>query len=248
MYLGKIIKKYIIPVSVVYIIWWIAAICINRPVLPVPNDAFVEFIKRLPVLWKHIILSLYRIVSAMGMALAIGVPMGLIMGYNKTMDEIISPVIYLFHPVPKIAFLPVVMILFGLGDFAKIFTISIIIFFLILITVRDSVKNIDKQIYYSLISMGADSFQIYRHVAIPAALPAVFTMLRLCIGTAIAVLFFTETFATDYGIGYYIVDAWARVAYKEMFAGIIALSAIGLVLYGIVDLFEKYICRWKVAG
>ncbi|WP_094550717.1 ABC transporter permease [Petroclostridium xylanilyticum] len=242
----KTVKKFVIPVLVVYITWWLGAILIDRPVLPVPHKAIVQFFKILPKqLWRHMLVSLYRVVSAMGLALLLGLPLGLLIGRNREMDKMISPVIYLLHPIPKIAFLPVIMLLFGLGDLAKIFTIAMIVFFLVFITARDAGKNIDKQIYYSLVSMGASELQIYQHVVIPAVMPAVFTILRLSIGTAIAVLFFSETFATNYGVGFFIIDAWTRIVYEEMFAGIIGLSLIGLILYAIVDLLEKRICKWK---
>jgi NitT/TauT family transport system permease protein len=181
----------------------------------------------------------------MGIALLLGLPIGLFLGRNKEADQYFSPIIYLLYPVPKIALLPVIMLLFGLGDLAKIFTITMIVFFLILITARDAGKNIDRQMYYSLISMGAGEMQMYRHVILPAVMPEIFTIIRLSIGTAIAVLFFTETFATSYGIGYFIIEAWTRIMYDEMFAGIIGLSLIGFVLYAIVDFFEKKVCKWK---
>ncbi len=230
---------------VVYLLWWVFALIIDRPILPLPHCALNHFIKIFPTqLWVHILLSLYRVVSAIGIAL-FGMPIGLFIGRNKEIDQVISPIIYLIYPIPKIAFLPVIMLLFGLGDVTKILMIAMIVFFIILITGRDAGKNIDKQVYYSLIAMGANEWQIYRHVIIPAAMPALFTMLRITVGTAIAVLFFTETFGTSQGIGYFIIDAWARINYEEMFAGIIGLSLIGFLLYAIVDLLERQLCKWK---
>ncbi len=231
---------------VVYLLWWGVALIVNKPILPLPHCALTYFIKILPTqLWHHILISLYRVASAIGIALFFGMPVGLLIGRNKEIDQVISPIIYIIHPIPKIAFLPVMMLLFGLGNATKILMIAMIIFFIIVITGRDAGKNIDKQVYYSLIAMGANEWQIYRHVIIPASLPALFTMLRITIGTAIAVLFFTETFGTSQGIGYFIINAWARINYEEMFAGIIGLSLIGLMLYVIVDLLERQICKWK---
>ncbi|MDK2799214.1 MAG: NitT/TauT family transport system permease protein [Clostridiales bacterium] len=242
----KAIKRFIVPVLVVYILWWVGALFVNKPMLPVPHKAIIQFFIIFPTqLWVHMLVSLYRVVSGIGIALMIGLPFGLFIGRNREMDRFISPIIYLLHPVPKIAFLPIIMLLFGLGDIAKILTVALIVFFLILITARDAGKNIDRQLYYSLIAMGASELQIYRHVIIPAAMPAIFTILRLSIGTAIAVLFFSETFATSYGVGFFIIDAWTRIVYDEMVAGIIGLSFIGLILYGIVDVLEKKLCKWK---
>jgi len=100
----------------------------------------------------------------------------------------------------------------------------------------------------SVISLGAGELQIYRSVIYPACLPKILTSLRISLGTAIAVLFFSETIANrgGYGgIGYYVMDAWARLAWDEMFAGIIAMGAMGFILYLILDWLEKRLCPWE---
>ncbi len=84
-----------------------------------------------------------------------------------------------------------------------------------------------------------------KHVFIPACLPKIFTSLRISLGTAMAVLFLTETFATVRGIGFFILDASMRGRYQEVFAGIIAMSLMGLILFMIVDFLEKKICPWQ---
>ena len=76
-------------------------------------------------------------------------------------------------------------------------------------------------------------------------LPNFITSLRVAMGTAISVLFFTETFGTKYGMGYFIMDSWLRVNYLDMYAGIVVLSLIGLFLFGFLDLVENYFCKWK---
>jgi NitT/TauT family transport system permease protein len=85
-------------------------------------------------------------------------------------------------------------------------------------------------------------------VVVPAALPDVFTALRISTGTAIAVLFFSESIAGTDGIGYYIIDAWSRIAYRDMFAGIIAMAILGVVLYELLEMAEARVCRWTRAG
>ncbi|MCD8503284.1 MAG: ABC transporter permease subunit [Bacillaceae bacterium] len=165
---------------------------------------------------------------------------------NDRIDALVSPVIYLLYPVPKIAFLPVLMILFGLGNTPKVLLITSIILFQILVTTRDSVKGLSKELFYSITSLGANKWQVYQHLVIPAVLPKLFTALRISIGTSIAVLFFAENFATKYGIGYFIMDSWIRVNYVEMFAGIVAISVLGLTLFHMIDLIEAKLCKWIV--
>ncbi|MHB8829687.1 MAG: ABC transporter permease, partial [Syntrophales bacterium] len=146
---------------------------------------------------------------------------------------------------PNIVFLPLIMVLFGLGDFSKIFLITLVVFFQILVTTRDAARNVSQAMILSVISLGAKRRDLYRHVVWPAIIPDVFTALRIGSGTAIAVLFFAESIASSEGLGYYLMDAWSRYAYPEMFAGIIAMGFLGYSLYMGIDFLDSKICRWK---
>jgi ABC-type nitrate/sulfonate/bicarbonate transport system permease component len=97
-------------------------------------------------------------------------------------------------------------------------------------------------------SLGASRVDVYRHVVVPASLPDIFTALRIGTGTAIAVLFLTESIAGSSGLGWYIVDAWGRIDYPAMFAGIIAMALLGVVLYEALDAIETWATRWRTAG
>jgi NitT/TauT family transport system permease protein len=163
---------------------------------------------------------------------------------SPKVDTWLSPLLYTLYPVPKIAFLPLLMLFLGLGNLSKITLVSLILFFQIAITIRDSVKGVHPSYFLAIKSLGASKRQIYQHVIIPAILPNLFTSLRISVGTSISVLFFAENFATRYGIGYYIMDSWLKLDYNAMFAGIIAISLMGSALFGILDLMETKICKW----
>ena len=147
--------------------------------------------------------------------------------------------------VPKIALLPIVMLLFGLGDGSKAVMLFLILVFQIVVAVRDGVRAVPKEVFYPLASLGAPFRVMLWEVLLPASLPKFMTAIRVAMATAISVLFFTETFGTQYGMGYFIMDAWLRVNYLEMYAGIVVLSAMGLALFGALDLAERYVCRWQ---
>jgi NitT/TauT family transport system permease protein len=123
--------------------------------------------------------------------------------------------------------------------------ITLILSFQVLVTTRDGVKHLPATYIDSIRAMGASGPQIIREVYIPAALPAGFTALRINSGVSIAVLFFVESFATSTGLGYMIMDAWGRMDYEGMFAGIFGMSLLGVLLFEGVNLLEKRICRWK---
>ena len=153
-------------------------------------------------------------------------------------------IVFLTYPVPKVVFLPVLLVLLGLGNASKITLITIIVFFQILVTARDAARAIPAASILSVRSLGAGQWGVFRHVVIPAALPDIFTALRIGTGTAIAVLFLAESIAGTNGVGYYIVDAWGRIDYGSMFAGIIGMALLGVVLYELLDALEGRLCRW----
>ena len=167
---------------------------------------------------------------------------------SKKADELISPVVYILYPIPKIAFLPILMILFGLGNTPKIVLIITIVIFQIIVAVRDGVKEIPKELFYSVVSLGLNKLQIYRHLIIPYVLPKIITAIRISVGVSISVLFYGENFATTYGIGYFIMDSWIKVNYVEMFSGILALSIMGFLIFKFIDVIENRLCGWIKIG
>jgi NitT/TauT family transport system permease protein len=155
--------------------------------------------------------------------------------------------VYLTYPVPKIVFLPLIMLFLGTGDASKVFIIALILFFQILVVVRDACLAVRPELVQSVRSLGAKRWELLRYVYLPACLPSVLTALRVSTGTAIAVLFLAETFATQSGLAYYItVEAWGRMAYPEMYAGVIAMAALGLATYVLLDRLEHRLCEWMI--
>jgi NitT/TauT family transport system permease protein len=157
----------------------------------------------------------------------------------------VSPFVYLLHPIPKVAFLPVIMLFLGLGDAAKVFLVGLIIFGQLLVSARDAARAVPEALMESMRSLGASRAAVARHVVFPSALPSLFSGLRLSLGTAIAVLFIAESFASETGLGWYIVDAWTRVDYPDMYAAMLALAFFGLACYLAVDAAEAALCRWR---
>ena len=239
-------RAYLYGALFFLLLWQTVSSVTSLPIIPPPGAVLLTllqiFVSEVAV---HAVFSLWRIIAGVLLSIMIGIPVGLCMGYFSRWDRALSPIVYLSYPIPKIALLPMIMLLFGLGDFAKIFMISLIIVFQVIVAVRDGVKSIPKETYYPLYSLGADFAAISREILIPASLPKFLTALRIAMATAISVLFFTETFGTQYGMGYFIMDAWMRVNYLEMYSGIVVLSCIGLILFGAIDWLEGRLCNWQ---
>lgn len=229
-----------------FVVWYALASVFKLQALPSPVTVFIDFFCLLPGdLSRHFGISLYRVLVSTALGMILALPIGLILGREERIDRFFAPLIFILYPIPKIVFLPVLLLLLGLGDLSKIVLITIIVFFQILVTTRDAAREIPNQSIMSMRSLGATKRQIYRHVVYPASLPKTFTALRIASGTAIAVLFFAESFATQDGLGYFIIDAWSRFNYADMFGGIVAMAVMGLIVYELLDLLERRLCPWS---
>ncbi len=238
---------YIITVLFIFSAWYCLSGILGSSILPDPFAVFRRGFTEIMTgsFWVHVRASIFRLFTALFFAFILAVPAGLILGSNEKLDGIFAPLIYLGYPIPKVVLMPVIFVLFGLGDTGKIVLLTMIVFFQLLITTRDSARKIEKETTYSLMSLGGSSMDFFVHVVWPVSLPGIFTSLRIGVGTAVAVLFLVESIATDRGLGFYIIDSWGRADYPTMFVGIIALSMIGIVMYEIFDILERKFCRWK---
>lgn len=231
------------------LLWFLFALALNTKVLPSPVTVYLHLGKLITDgVFIHILASLFRVVVGLFLALALGMPLGLLMARSKTWDRLLHPLVYLAYPVPKTALLPVVMLFLGLGDSTKISVIALIVVFQVIVTARDAARNIPCETYNYIRSLGASGLQAFLHVTLPAILPELFTNTKVSVGTALSVLFFTEGYGTNLGLGYYIMDSWQRIDYTGMYLGILAIALLGFALFAALDTVESSICRWKERG
>ncbi len=242
----KKIKAYLYGFIIITCIWYVAFLLLKLPFVPSPLLIYrrtMEIFKSTIAI--HVLYSFARVFAGIFISLLIGIPLGYLMGYYKIIDKHLSPLIYFTYPVPKMALLPIIMLLFGLGEASKIIMLVLIVIFQIIITARDAVKAIPREAYYSLYSLGAKRLQIFKEIVAPATLSEVITSTRLALGTAVSILFFTETYGTRHGMGYFIMDSWMRVNYIEMYCGIVVLSIMGVFIFAVIDIIEAYVCSWR---
>jgi NitT/TauT family transport system permease protein len=227
--------------------WQVLAWVVRRPIMPSPIVVLPLFFTSIfGELGLHLLASTGRVLAAIGIAVITAVPVGLGLGQIPKLDRIFSPLIAIVYPIPKIVFLPVIYVLMGITDVSKIFLIALIIFFQILVVVRDEAANLHPELILSVRSLGAGRRALFRYVYFPASLPAVLTALRVSTATAIAVLFIAEQSLTTYGLGYFIVvETYQVLRYPQMYTGILAMSLLGLSLYFIFNNLELRIYRYR---
>ncbi len=228
-------------------LWQIGSMALSKPFLPTPAASFGAFFTFLMngEMGPHFLISAVRIIVSIVLAMVLAVPVGLAMGRVEWLGRLLNPIVYLLYPLPKVVFLPIIVVLMGLGNGPKIFLITLVVFFQIVVVTRDAAASIPQASVQSMRSLNASPWQMIWHLILPSCLPQILTSLRITLGTAIAILFFAETFASFDGLGYFILDGMETREYPAMYAGIIGLAILGLGLYLVVDLLEQKLCRWQ---
>ena len=220
-------------------LWTLFYLTIQNHSIPSPLATFQKAWMIRQVVLLHAGASFLRIVIALGISLLVGIPLGILLSRVKKINDFLGPLIYFLYPLPKVAFLPVFMIFFGLGNSSKILLIFAIISIQVIVSIRDGVNSIPKNYYHLMENYGSTDWQTVRYLILPAIQKNLCASLRVSVGISLASLFFAENYNTTYGLGYLILSAWAKMDYPEMFVGILLIGILGFVLFSGIDYLEK---------
>lgn len=238
-------KKMLTGFLLLNLLWLVGAALLQSPALPGPLAVYARFGDAVSAgLLLHAGASILRVVAGMAFALLVGLPLGLLMAGSARWGRLLTPLVYFSYPVPKTALLPVAMLLLGLGESSKILIMTLTTVFQVVVAVRDAAAEIDPALYDVAKSANVRKNRILWGVTLPAILPALFTALRVGAGTSLAILLIVEAYGTRAGLGYFILDAWSRISYSQMYAGILTLAALGAVIFLALDLLAKRLCPW----
>jgi len=235
---------YVLATVFVLVAWQGLAWLIGSPALPTATASVAALWAAKAAIAPQALASAGVIVSSTLLGMALGLPIGLVLGRVPALDRVVAPVVFLLYPIPKVVFVPVLLVLLGLGNAPKVVLIGIVIFFQTIVSVRDAARAVSRGVVDAATSLGMRHRQIVWHLVLPTSLPALCTAVRINVATAIAILFLAESIAGSSGLGYYIVLMWGRLDYPAMFAGIIVLAALGVVLYEAVGWAERHWLSW----
>lgn len=238
--------RYLTAFVIIGLLWQCASKYAGESLLPSPVTTTVLFAQSLtqPEYLVHVATSLKRLIFGLTAGAIPALVLGLLLGHLKKADWIGAPLVYTTFPLPKIVLLPVFFLFLGLGDVSRVLLIALTTGYQMIVIVRAAALSLDPVYETAITCMGANRLARIRYVYLPAALPSFLTSLKVACGTAVAVLFLAESFATTSGLGFLIMDAWGVGDTLSMFNGILGMSAIGLLLYAAVWLSEVILTPW----
>lgn len=197
------------------------------------------------MLWEHLSASLVRSAAGFFLAVAIAIPLGTAIAWYPPVRQLVSPVLELFRNTAALALLPVFMLVLGIGETSKVAIVLYACFFPILLNTISGVESVDKQLLRSARVLGLSSMTTFRKVVFPAALPTIFTGIRIAGAAAVLVLIAAEMIGATAGLGYLINYSQYNFLIPQMYAAILTTTALGLAVnYGLVAL-ERRFSRWR---
>jgi NitT/TauT family transport system permease protein len=238
----KLSNPHILPPPWVVLQRWIAY---ASPLQPYDQSqgSYVQwlFSGELPIdLWS----SLQRILTGFIVASALAVPLGILMGANRAIYDFVNPTVQILRPIPPIAWIPLAMLWFGLGDPPAYFLIFLGAFFPILINTIGGVRHVDNIYIRAAKNLGAGRFALFWRVILPAATPQILTGMRVGLGVAFICVIIAEMIAVQSGLGFRILEAREYSYTDKVIAGMFTIGLLGLALDFIITRINGYLLRW----
>jgi ABC-type nitrate/sulfonate/bicarbonate transport system permease component len=196
-------------------------------------------------LQNDILASMSRVLQGFAIAALAGVALGMAVGRSRLLENLVDPMLELLRPIPPLAFLPMMVLWFGIGEASKIAFIAYAAFFPIFTTTLEGIKYVDPLLLRAAASLGAGQRDLFRYVVLPAAMPNIITGLRLGFALSFFVIVAAEFIAADSGLGYLINDARTFFLVSQMLLGAAVIGMIGFAVNRLLRLLEARLLRWR---
>jgi ABC-type nitrate/sulfonate/bicarbonate transport system permease component len=196
-------------------------------------------------IWAPLGVSASAFAIGLAMAIVVGLPLGVLLGRSQTLNAMVDPFITAFNATPRLVFLPLLMLWFGIGIWSKVAVVFLGALFPLLINTYEGVRNADRLLINVVRSFGAGEWDIARLVVVPNSLPFIIVGLRLAIGRAVLGVVVSEFFGSQDGLGVVMVRAESAFKVDVVFAGLIVFAALSLIMTGLVKLLEDRLTRWR---
>jgi len=248
---------YLIPICIFLLLWEIVAQLYSMPnFLPTPIKVVIA-IKELAFspgpaglewageLLGNTLISLFRIITGFCIAALIGIPFGIIVGWQKSVRELITPIVEIIRPIPPLALIPLAILWFGLGSSPAIFLIFLGSFFPIFSNTILGVKNTSRVLIDVAKTLGAKEKTLLVKVVLPSAMPSIIAGLKVGLGIGWMCLIAAELTGTNSGLGFMIIYYYWTMEAAKTIAGMLVISLIGIVTYALFEKFEDTVLSWR---
>lgn len=199
-------------------------------------------------LWIHTGATVARLAAGFVLGAVAGIAVGLPMGVWRPVRAALGPTFTALYALPKIAILPLLLLIFGLTETPKVLSVAISVFFVVQINTLAGIVQIDGRILEAARAYRASGWNLFRYVLLPGATPSIMTGLRVSAGMAVIVVTAVEFVASNNGLGYLIWNSWQLFQPQTMFVGLITVSLIGALITGLVIVLERALLPWQHAG
>lgn len=220
---------------------------LDQRFFPTPSSVLVELFSMAASgeLAVHLGWTLQRVAIGFVLGAVPAILLGLVLGLSPALNALLRPAIAVIYPIPKVALFPLIMLIFGLGETSKWVIVAIAVFFQVFFSTLAGVVNIERIYLDVAVNFGASRWQAYRTIALPAALPFIFTGCQLGLGMALIVVVVAEQFGTKTGLGFIIWRSWQVFEVRDMFVGLIMVALVGYGSQLAMTTLERRLIRWK---
>jgi taurine transport system permease protein len=239
-------------VGLLFLWWLVTKFGLVKPLfLPAPEAILARLSTVLVAgfanasLWEHTAASLFRVTSAFVLACATAIPIGIAMGINRHVRGLFDPPIEFYRPIPPLAYLPLTIIWFGIGELQKVVLIYLAIFAPMALSTRAGVRSATVEQIQAALSLGASRAQVIRHVILPTALPEILTGMRIGIGFGWTTLVAAEMVAASAGLGFMVLSAAEFLVTEIVVLGILVIGAIAYTFDLVMRVLERRLVPWK---
>lgn len=253
-------RRFRLPVLILFasagtwlFVWWLVAALEIVPPLFLPSPAAVasRFLSVAAngfadaTLLQHVGASLFRVLAALGLALAVAVPVGIGMGISPVFRSVFDPIIETYRPIPPLAYLPLVVIWFGIGEGAKVLLIFLAIVPAIALSTAAGVRGVPAERINAALTLGASRLQVLRDIVLPNAFPEILVGARIGLSVGWSTLVAAELVAATRGLGFMIQTASNFLVTDVVIVGIIAIAAIAFAMELAMRALERWLTPWK---
>ena len=230
-------------------LWEVAARAgvIDARLFPAPSTIFVDGWQMIVSgeLWEHASATLYRFLTGYVLGGTIGIVAGMLMGISRVINAAFGPLFSALYALPKIAILPLLLLIFGLSDLPRIFAVAFTVFFVLQINTLGGIRQLDAKTQEAATAYGAVGWKRMVFVILPGVLPSIFTGFRVAAGLAVVVVTAVEFVASNSGLGYLIWNSWQLFQAEKMYVGLVAVALLGALSTFTVAAVEHVAVPWR---